>query len=298
MTLDYEDVADSSTQQWKFNKATVNVTIKEEDGSVDYGTVEVTPNDKISQDTIPEVTKPGYFIDGWITEDKQPWALDNDTVTGDMTLHPVQKLDKPVVTLNPEGNVTHVHIGEGVKLTATASHKGPDNIAYHFTWFKDGQEIAGANSAEGIATTAADSDNSVIATESGAYSVKVTASDGKLTSEVVEVGPLDITVTPHDFTGEWKKEDGTKVRTCTVCGYQESATIPAKSDDDKKTISVNYRFVSGTAGKKLSSEVLALLPKDSKSYADGDKVTAIQPEMITTKITMDKIKPLPSQRLL
>ena len=320
MSLDYEDVADISTQQWKFNKTTANVTIKEEDGSVDYGTVEVNPNDKISQDTLPEVTKPGYVIDGWITEDKQPWDLDNDTVTGDMTLHPVWKLDKPVVTLNPEGNVTHVHIGEGLKLTATASHKGPDSIVYHFTWFKDGQEITDANQAEGIATTAADSDNSIIATESGAYSVKVTASDGNLTSDEVEVGPLDITVTPHDFTGDWEKddknhwhvctvencgvtadetahtysdwtvekaatktEDGVKVRTCEVCGYQERATIPAASDDDK-TISVNYSFVSGTAEKNLPSEVLTLLPKDSKSYATGDKVTAIQPEKTSVKV--------------
>lgn len=137
----------------------------------------------------------------------------------------------------------------------------------------------------------------------------------------MEVGPLDITVTPHDFTGEWKKnetshwhvctvencgvtadgaahtysdwtiekaatttEDGVKVRTCEVCGYQERAIIPAASDDDK-TISVNYSFVSGTAGKKLPSEVLALLPKDSKSYADGDKVTAIQPKNTSVAVT-------------
>ena len=322
MTLDYEDVAAEATQQWKFNKTASKLTIKEEDGSTDYGTVEVTPNNPIGQDKLPKITKPGYIIDGWITEDKQPWDIEKDVVTGDVTLHPVWKLDKPVVTLNPEGNVTHVHVGDGLKLTAAASHKGPDNIVYHFTWFKDGQEITNANQAEGVAATALNADSSIIATESGAYSVKVTASDGKLTSEVVEVGPLDITVTPHDFTGEWKKnetshwhvctvencgvtaddaahtygdwtvekeatstEDGTKVRTCTVCGYQERATIPAKSDDDKKTISVNYSFVSGTEKKDLPSEVLALLPKDSKSYAKGDKVAAIQPEKSSVKVS-------------
>ena len=298
--------------KWELEK--VDVIIAEKDGS-EYGTIKVTPGDKISEDSISEMNKPGYILDGWETTDGTAWDLDKDVVTGSMTIHPVWKLDVPEAELHTKGNVTSVHAGQELKLTATATHAAPDGITYDFTWFRDGEEIKDANKANGIALTAAPGTSELAVTEAGDYSVKITASDGKLTSEAITCGPIGITVTPHDFTGDWKKdgsshwhactengcdvtqdmdahtygnwevekaatktEDGVKVRSCDVCGYQERASIPAQGEEPDKTVSVNYQFVSGTEKKELPSEVLALLPKDSKSYAEGDKVAVIQPE--------------------
>lgn len=298
--------------KWELEK--VDVIIAEKDGP-EYVTIKVTPDNKISKDSIPEMNKPGYILDGWETADGTAWDLDKDTVKGSMTLHPVWKLDIPEAELHTEGNVTSVHAGQGLKLTATATHDALDGITYDFTWFKGGEEIKDANKANGIALAAVPGTSELTVTEAGDYSVKITASDGKLTSEAITCGPIGVTVTPHDFTGDWKKdgnshwhactengcdvtqdmaahtygnwkvekeatktEDGVKVRSCDVCGYEERAVIPAQGEEPDKTISVNYQFVSGTEKKELPPEVLALLPKDSKGYAKGDKVAAIRPE--------------------
>lgn len=49
--------------------------------------------------------------------------------------------------------------------------------------------------------------------------------------------------------------------------------------------SVSYRFVSGTTGKELPDEVLALLPGDKSTYELDATVNAIQPAQIAMKVS-------------
>ena len=101
--------------------------------------------------------------------------------------------------------------------------------------------------------------------------------------------PATYEVAAHIF-GEWSVEtqartaETVKVRSCQVCGYEERVSVPAEPDV-KKDISVNYTFVSGTEKVELPAEVLALLPKDTNSYAAGDKVTAMQPDKTSVKVS-------------
>ena len=61
-------------------------------------------------------------------------------------------------------------------------------------------------------------------------------------------------------------------------------TVPAEPGEEKN-ISVSYEFTSKTKDAQLPAEVLALLPKDTNSYAKGEAVKAIQPEKTTVKVT-------------
>lgn len=268
VSLVYGDDTAAATQEWTLKKSTADISIREKDGSTDYGTITVKKNDKISWDQIPEtVKKPGYEIGGWEKEDGSTWDLDNDVVTENMALHPVWKLKHPEATLNTEGNVTEVHVGQGLKLTAAATHDGPESITYNFVWYKDGKEIQKVEKADEVSTQAADGTSSIIVREAGEYSVKVTATDGKQTSDEVACGPIAITVSDHSFDGDWEKNDtdhwhvctvegcevkgdeaahtfgtwtvtkkatateaGSKEAVCDVCGYKKTEVIPATGD--------------------------------------------------------------------
>ena len=273
VSLVYGDDTAAATQKWTLKKSTADISIKEKDGSADYGTITVKKNDKISWDQIPEtVKKPGYEISGWEKEDGSTWDLDNDVVTENMALHPVWKLKHPEATLNTEGNVTEVHVGQGLKLTAAATHDGPENITYNFVWYKDGKEIKDVAAANEAAVQAADGTSSIIVREAGEYSVKVTATDGKQTSDEVACGPIAITVSDHNFDKVWEKnetdhwhvctvngcgvkegeaahtfgewtvtkaatatEAGSKEAVCTVCGYKKTEVIPATGESKDPT---------------------------------------------------------------
>ena len=273
VSLVYGDDTAAATQEWTLKKSTADISIKEKDGSTDYGTITVKKNDKISWDQIPEmVKKQGYEISGWEKEDGSTWDLDNDVVTENMALHPVWKLKHPEATLNTEGNVTVVHAGQGLKLTAAATHDGPENIVCNFVWYKDGKEIKDVAAANEAAVQAADGTSSIIVREAGEYSVKVTATDGKQTSDEVACGPIAITVSDHSFDKAWEKnetdhwhvctvngcgvkegeaahtfgewtvtkaatatEAGSKEAVCTVCGYKKTEVIPAMGESKDPT---------------------------------------------------------------
>ena len=117
-------------------------------------------------------TKTGYTFDRWMNGQNE-WDFDQDTVTADLTLTAKWTLDAPTVSLTASG--TEVTYGTEITLTATATHTASGNITYTYEWYKDGVKLD-------------DKVDSTLTIEnvndSGSYTVKVTASDGTLTSAV------------------------------------------------------------------------------------------------------------------
>ena len=272
---------DSQIHKIKYN---TNTSEKIED-------MEVKNGDKVEK---PKITAKGKFISGWYTtedfKEGTEWDFD-DPVTGDVTLHAKWQLNKPMGTLEAEGGITTVHIGKTVKLKVTANHESEDDITYRYQWFKDGKALGGkARAAEGTNETEVD--------ETGDYTVKVTASDGTLTSSA-EFGPVKITVTDHSYTGTWKHDEkqhwkecdechkkgessvhtygnwkvvkeatetekGQEVRECEVCGYQdvkEIAQIIPGTQNPKQ---------DDTKEKESVTMVKETTEKESKTVKTGD----------------------------
>ena len=272
-----------------------------------YKELQVLPNGKISKDDIPEAVKKGYTVSEWKNaETGTAWDFANDTVTALVHLYPVFKL-KPA-TYEVAADKDHIHGSSGDKVTLRTeftAHEA-DNISYEWKWYKDGTLVSDGSSNDKLEVT-----------EPGTYKVIVIANDGRLHSDPVEK-TFVVTKNDHVYGADWKFDatqhwktcnecqnkadvaahifgdwsvetqartaETVKVRSCQVCGYEERVSVPAEPDA-KKDISVNYTFVSGTEKVELPAEVLALLPKDTNSYAAGDKVTAMQPDKTSVKVS-------------
>ena len=273
-----------------------------------YKTVRVLPKGTISKNDIPEVTEKGYRVVEWRRADtREVWDFDNDIVTMSINLYPVLKLNPATYELVADKDDLHGEDGDKVTLKAEFTQHEASNISYEWQWYKDGTLV-----------TEGTSNDTLEVTEPGEYKVVVTADDGKSHSDPVEK-TITITKNGHTYGTDWKfdatqhwKECGecqnkteaaahifgdwsvetqqtraagtVKVRSCQVCGYEERVTVPAEPGEEKN-ISVSYEFTSKTKDAQLPAEVLALLPKDTNSYAKGEAVKAIQPEKTTVKVT-------------
>lgn len=272
-----------------------------------YKTVRVLPKGTISKNDIPEVTEKGYRVVEWRRADtREVWDFDKDIVTKSINLYPVLKLNPATYELVADKDHLHGEDGDKLTLKTEFTQHEASNISYEWQWYKDGTLVTGGTGNDTLEVT-----------EPGEYKVVVTADDGKSHSDPVE---KTITITKNDYTygtdwkfdatqhwkecgecqnkteaaahifGDWSVEtqartaETVKVRSCQVCGYEERVSVPAEPDA-KKDISVNYTFVSGTEKVELPAEVLALLPKDTNSYAAGDKVTAMQPDKTSVKVS-------------
>ena len=273
-----------------------------------YKTVRVLPKGTISKNDIPEVTEKGYRVVEWRRADtREVWDFDNDIVTVSINLSPVLKLNPATYELVADKDHLHGEDGDKVTLKTEFTQHEASNISYEWQWYKDGTLV-----------TEGTSNDTLEVTEPGEYKVVVTADDGKSHSDPVEK-TITITKNGHTYGTDWKfdatqhwKECGecqnkteaaahifgdwsvetqqtraagtVKVRSCQVCGYEERVTVPAEPGEEKN-ISVSYEFTSKTKDAQLPAEVLALLPKDTNSYAKGEAVKAIQPEKTTVKVT-------------
>lgn len=273
-----------------------------------YKTVRVLPKGTISKNDIPEVTEKGYRVVEWRRADtREVWDFDNDIVTMSINLYPVLKLNPATYELVADKDHLHGEDGDKVTLKAEFTQHEASNISYEWQWYKDGTLV-----------TEGTSNDTLEVTEPGEYKVVVTVDDGKSHSDPVEK-TITITKNGHTYGTDWKfdatqhwKECGecqnkteaaahifgdwsvetqqtraagtVKVRSCQVCGYEERVTVPAEPGEEKN-ISVSYEFTSKTKDAQLPAEVLALLPKDTNSYAKGEAVKAIQPEKTTVKVT-------------
>lgn len=115
----------------------------------------------------------------------------------------------PAVTLTADK--TTVHVEGDFTLTATPSHPLSE-VTYSYAWYRDGVLLDG----ETNATLTTD--------EPGSYTVKVTATKGRLTSAAAESSAVVCTVESHSLTKTEEKpathtEDGHKAYwTCSGCG--------------------------------------------------------------------------------
>lgn len=300
----------------KWRTETANVKVTEKDGK-EYGTITVDKGTPITGDKLSTVNveKKGYTVEKWTTSDGKDWDIENDNVTADMEIHPVWKLNAPQATLGAENNITTVHIGDTVKLTAQATHEAEGNITYQFQWFKDGKEIK-ANKTKSKATARAVSDTSeLVVDESGEYSVKVLASDGAQTAEA-GAGPVSVTVTPHQFGGDWKhdakdhwhectiencgvkdqveahifsewtvvkeattKEQGERERSCTTCGYKETEKIPM-TENEAPVISAKDKDITVGDTFDVKADVKATDKEDGDLT---DKIEVVKNTVDTSK---------------
>ena len=223
----------------------VTVIFREKDSDKKYGEAYVVAKDKISENQIPEAVKKGYELTGWKNEaDDGEWNFAQDTVTGDLVLNPIWKLNLPKGTLSAVDGKTDIHEGEPVTLEATATHEAEGQITYHFTWFKDGKEMENTTEKRAVSDT-----RRLTVTEAGTYSVKVTATDGAQTTDAVEIGNVKVTASSHrDKDDDSKPTPGQNVSETTVT----SETVLKKSvrtgDDTHYGWAVSAMMLAMVAG--------------------------------------------------
>lgn len=172
----------------------VEVTFSDNDEATDNDkVVKVAVGDKIDASEAPAFTMDGYTLNGWMKSDGTAWDMENDAVSEKITLVPVWDLNAPEVTLTADK--TTVTEGESITLTAQAVH-GAAGATFTYAWYKDGVLIEGQTGA------------TLTVTESGSYSVKVSAADGSLTSAQIESEAVTCTVNPvTEEPGEEPGED-------------------------------------------------------------------------------------------
>lgn len=199
------------------------------------------------------------------------------------------ELAAPEVTV--AADKTSVHAGETITLTAVADHE-EQGVTYSYAWYKDGQLLAEQTS------------DTLKVTESGIYTVKVTAiktdGDVTLTSEAAESAGAACTVEPHQYGDQWKNdeedhwqecqcgekanlaahefgqwvvtkeatasEQGSREKVCQVCGYTVTETIPATGSDDVPKTSDENNIMLWAAMMIVSSAACAgMMAKRRKS---------------------------------
>ena len=247
--------------------------------------------EKVSPNDVPEAAViRGYVRTGWFNESgNTTWDPDSE-ITDNIIIREVWALVKPIVQVSADKEKGCP--SSKIVLTAKATHvldvKG---ITYSYQWYKDNQTLDGQTG------------GTLAVSEAGTYKVEVTAtSQARATSK--ETASIVIPAFEHSYswqsdkTNHWKhcsigNEDtaqeahqfdgwtvikqasigveGEKERTCKVCGYKETATIPAI-----------YIPSYPVTGIKVSQDTLMLTKKDETaqlsaevipSYADNTRVT-------------------------
>ena len=245
----------------------------------------------INSNDIPAATNiSGYKRTGWQHISGGSSGIWNPTspITADMQVQEIWALEAPKVTIAKEKGCP----SSGIQLTVQAQHTRND-ITYSYEWYKGNVPINDKN------------EETLTVSEAGTYKVKVTATSpakyqasAEQSVEILvtdfehsyiweydqtthwqhcSIGNENTTSESHTF-GDWKVTkqasigvEGEKERTCTVCGYKETATVPAI-----------YIPSYPVTGIKVSPDTLTLTRKDETaqltaevipSYADNTRVT-------------------------
>ena len=246
--------------------------------------------EKVSPNDVPKAAViPGYVRTGWLNvSDNTTWDPASE-ITDNMIVREVWALVKPIVQVSADKEKGCP--SSKIVLTAKATHVLDDKgITYSYQWYKDNQTLDGQTG------------GTLTVSEAGTYKVEVTAtsqagSTSKETASIVipafehsyswqsdktnhwkhcSIGNEDTAQEAHQFDG-WTviKQasigvEGEKERNCKVCGYKETATIPAI-----------YIPSYPVTGIKVSPDTLTLNRKDETaqltaevipSYADNTRV--------------------------
>ena len=245
--------------------------------------------EKVSPNDVPEAAViRGYVRTGWFNESgNTTWDPDSE-ITDNMIIREVWALVKPIVQVSADKEKGCP--SSKIVLTAKTTHVLDDKgINYSYQWYKDGQTLGQTG-------------ETLTVSKAGTYKVEVTATSqagatSKETASIVipafehsyswqsdktnhwkhcSIGNEDTAQEAHQFDG-WTviKQasigvEGEKERTCKVCGYKETATIPAI-----------YIPSYPVTGIKVSPDTLTLNRKDETaqltaevipSYADNTRV--------------------------
>ena len=246
--------------------------------------------EKVSPNDVPKAAViPGYVRTGWLNvSGNTTWDPDSE-ITDNMIIREVWALVKPIVQVSADKEKGCP--SSKIVLTAKATHVLDDKgITYSYQWYKDNQTLDGQTG------------GTLTVSEAGTYKVEVTATSqagatSKETASIVipafehsyswqsdktnhwkhcSIGNEDTAQEAHQFDG-WTviKQasigvEGEKERNCKVCGYKETATIPAI-----------YIPSYPVTGIKVSPDTLTLNRKDETaqltaevipSYADNTRV--------------------------
>ena len=246
--------------------------------------------EKVSPNDVPKAAViPGYVRTGWLNvSDNTTWDPASE-ITDNMIVREVWALVKPIVQVSADKEKGCP--SSKIVLTAKATHVLDDKgITYSYQWYKDNQTLDGQTG------------GTLTVSEAGTYKVEVTATSqagatSKETASIVipafehsyswqsdktnhwkhcSIGNEDTAQEAHQFDG-WTVinqasigVEGEKERNCKVCGYKETATIPAI-----------YIPSYPVTGIKVSPDTLTLNRKDETaqltaevipSYADNTRV--------------------------
>lgn len=247
--------------------------------------------EKVSPNDVPVAAViPGYVRTGWLNvSDNTTWDPASE-ITDNMIVREVWALVKPDVQVSADKEKGCP--SSKIVLTAKTTHVLDDKgITYSYQWYKDNQTLDGQTG------------GTLAVSEAGTYKVEVTATSqasatSKKTASIVipafehsyswqfdktnhwehcSIGNENTTQEAHTF-GDWTVTkqasigvEGEKERTCTLCKYKETATIPAI-----------YIPSYPVTGIKVSQDTLMLTKKDETaqlsaevvpSYADNTRVT-------------------------
>ena len=247
--------------------------------------------EKVSPNDVPEAAViRGYVRTGWFNESgNTTWDPDSE-ITDNMIIREVWALVKPIVQVSADKEKGCP--SSKIVLTAKATHvldvKG---ITYSYQWYKDNQTLDGQTGGTLAVSEAGTYKGGGTATSQAGATSKETASivipafehsyswqsDKTNHWKHCNIGNEDTAQEAHQFDG-WTviKQasigvEGEKERTCKVCGYKETATIPAI-----------YIPSYPVTGIKVSQDTLMLTKKDETaqlsaevipSYADNTRVT-------------------------
>lgn len=165
---------------------TLTVTFDEHGGSDVEDITGLSYNSTI---TAPDITRAGYTLDGWYNGDAK-WDFENGQVTANLILTAKWTLNAPTVELSADKN--NVTYGEKITLTAEATHAA--SVTYAYEWYKGGEKLDG----KADSTLTIENVN-----DSGSYTVKVTASDGTLTSAQTASSAVSVSIGKANPVTTW-----------------------------------------------------------------------------------------------
>lgn len=132
-------------------------------------------------------TKTGYTFDRWMNGQNE-WDFATG-VTDDLTLTAKWTLDAPTVSLT--ASETEVTYGQNITLTATPDHDA--SVTYTYEWYKGDTKL----------TNIGETLTLINVNDTGSYTVKVTASDGTLTSAQTTSSAVNVSIGKANPVTTW-----------------------------------------------------------------------------------------------
>lgn len=245
---------------------TLTVTFDEHGGSEATDITGLSYNSTI---TAPDITRAGYTLDGWYNGDAK-WDFDQDTVTADLTLTAHWTLNAPTVSLSADKN--NVTYGEKITLTATATHTASGNITYTYEWYKGDTKLSNADSALTLENVA----------DSGSYTVKVTASDGTLTSDQTTSSAVSVSIGKANPVTTWP--------TASSITYGQSLSESTLSGE--QAVDGTFAWKDGSVNPASGSHAYTVIftPTDTANYNSVEQSVTVQVDKATLTPSVDSVQ--------